>query len=42
MDGDIEVGPELFQRAVDFLGISGDDLDELRQQLARAVENAAS
>ena len=39
IDGDIEVGAYLFERALDFLGISGDDLDELRQRIASAVEN---
>lgn len=41
LDGDIEVGTYLFERALDFLGISGDDLDELRQRLASAVEGSA-
>jgi HD-like signal output (HDOD) protein len=42
LDGDIEVGAYLFERALDFLGISGDDLDELRQRVGGAVESAAS
>lgn len=42
LDGDIEVGNELFERAIDFLGISSDDLDELRQRVASTVENAAA
>lgn len=36
---DIEVGDYLFERALDFLGISTDDLDELRSRIAAAVEN---
>lgn len=42
IDGNIEVSPELFRRALDFLGISGDDLDELRQRLASAIEHSAN
>lgn len=42
LDGDIEVGDYLFVRAIDFLGISGDDLDELRQRVAATVENATA
>jgi HD-like signal output (HDOD) protein len=41
-DGDIEVGNHLFERALDFLGISNHDLDDLRQRVAAAVESAAS
>lgn len=42
LDEDIEVGNELFERALDFLGISGDDLDDLRQRVAAAIESAAN
>lgn len=42
LDEDIEVGNALFERALDFLGISGDDLDELRQRVTAAIESAAS
>jgi len=36
---DIEVGEYLFERALDFLGISGDDLDDLRARVTTAIEN---
>ena len=38
---DIEVGSYLFEKACDFLGISVDDLDELRVKVGIAIENAA-
>lgn len=38
LDGDIEVGEYLFERALDFLGISGDDLDDLRSRIEAAIE----
>lgn len=34
---DIEVGAALFQRALDYLGIASDDLDDLRQKIAAAI-----
>lgn len=34
-----EVDTNLLERALAFLGISNDDLDELRQRVASAVEN---
>jgi HD-like signal output (HDOD) protein len=37
--GDIEVGEYLFERALGFLGISGDDLDDLRSRIVAAIEN---
>jgi HD-like signal output (HDOD) protein len=36
---EIEVGEYLFERALDFLGISSDDLDELRSRIAAVIEN---
>lgn len=42
LDDDIEVGDYLFERALDFLGISGDDLDELRSRVASAIEDAST
>jgi HD-like signal output (HDOD) protein len=36
---DIEVGEYLFERALGFLGISNDDLDELRSRITAAIEN---
>lgn len=36
---EIEVGDYLFERALDFLGISSDDLDELRSRIAAVIEN---
>lgn len=36
---DIEVGSHLFEKACDFLGISVDDLDELRARIASAAED---
>lgn len=41
LNDDIEVGAYLFERAVDFLGISSDDLDDLRHKVGVAVESAA-
>jgi HD-like signal output (HDOD) protein len=38
LDDDIEVGAELYHRALDFLGISSDDQDELRSRIAAAIE----
>lgn len=38
---DLEVGSALFERAIDYLGISPDDLDRLRQQVNAAVEDAS-
>lgn len=37
---DMEVGNALFERAIDYLGISPDDLDRLRQQVNAAIEDA--
>ncbi len=34
---DVEVGEALFQRALDYLGIASDDLDDLRQKIAAAI-----
>lgn len=34
---DIEVGEALFLRALDYLGIASDDLDDLRQKIAAAI-----
>lgn len=34
---DIEVGEALFQRALDYLGIASDDLDDMRQKIAAAI-----
>lgn len=42
LDDDIEVGQYLFERALDFLGISGDDLDDLRSRVTLAIEDAAA
>lgn len=42
LNDDIEVGDYLFERALDFLGISGDDLDELRSRVASAIEDAGA
>lgn len=42
LDEDNEVGKDLFARALAFLGLSGDDLDELRQRVADAVESATN
>ena len=42
LDDDIEVGQYLFERALDFLGISGDDLDDLRSWVILAIEDAAA
>ncbi len=39
---DIEVGSHLFEHALDFLGVSSDDLDELRHCVARAVADSGS
>lgn len=36
----VEVGSALFERAIDYLGISHDDLDRLRQQVNAAIEDA--
>lgn len=41
LEDDIEVGSYLFERALDFLGISSDDLDDLRSRVALAIEDAA-
>jgi HD-like signal output (HDOD) protein len=41
LDEDSESGNDLFERALAFLGISGDDLDELRQRVAAAIESGA-
>lgn len=38
---DLEVGSALFERAIDYLGISPDDLDRLRQQVNAAIEDAS-
>ena len=38
---DIEVGDYLFKRALDFLGISSDDIDELRSRITAAIETGA-
>lgn len=39
-DNDFEVGTELFERALEFLGISQDDLDDLRNRVGQAIEDA--
>lgn len=40
-DSDLDVGPQLFAKALDYLGISDGDLDDLRSRVAEAVsENA--
>lgn len=38
LDDDIEVGIDLFNRALDFLGISADDQDELRSRITTVIE----
>lgn len=38
--GDLEVGPELFGRALAYLGISTDDMDDLRHRVAQVLEGA--
>ncbi|MCE1239941.1 MAG: HDOD domain-containing protein [Azonexaceae bacterium] len=38
---DIEVGHELFARALDYLGLSVDDVDDLRQRVSGALGEAA-
>lgn len=40
LDDDIEVGNYLFERALAFLGISHDDLDQLRTRVAAVIEDA--
>lgn len=40
-DGDLEVGPQLFAKALDYLGISESDLDDLRSRIAEAVSESA-
>ncbi|MBL8428866.1 MAG: HDOD domain-containing protein [Dechloromonas sp.] len=42
LDDDFEGDNALFERALDFLGLSGDDVDEARQRAATAIESAAS
>ncbi|MBS1143178.1 MAG: metal dependent phosphohydrolase [Proteobacteria bacterium] len=42
LDDDIEVGDDLFRRALAFLGVSGDDLDELRHCVAAAIESVGN
>jgi HD-like signal output (HDOD) protein len=37
-DPDIEVGHDLFEKALDYLGVSESDLDDLRQRVAAAIE----
>lgn len=37
-DRDLEVGIDLFEKAMDFLGISDDDLDDMRQRVSSAIE----
>lgn len=39
---DIEVGSDLFERACDFLGLSVDDLDELRAKVGAAAETCVA
>lgn len=41
LNEDFEIRDPLFERAIDFLGISEDDLDELRHRVAAAIESAA-
>ena len=41
LDEDIEGDNALFERALGFLGLSADDLDELRHRVAEAIESAA-
>ena len=41
-DDDIEVGGELFDKALAYLGISENDLDELRQRVTAVIENGES
>lgn len=42
LDDDVEVGDDLFRRALAFLGVSGDDLDELRHCVAAAIESVGN
>lgn len=42
LDENFEIRDALFERAIDFLGISDDDLDELRHRVATAIESAAN
>lgn len=42
LDEPIEVSDDPFERALDFLGIAGDDLDDLRQIVATAIESSAA
>ncbi|NTV69016.1 MAG: HDOD domain-containing protein [Azonexaceae bacterium] len=41
LEENLALANDPFDRAIDFLGISGDDLDELRHRLAEAIESAA-
>ena len=41
-DDDIEVGGELFEKALAYLGISENDLDELRQRVTAVTESGES
>jgi HD-like signal output (HDOD) protein len=42
LDEDIEVGSDLFERALAFLGISSEDLDDLRHGVVAAIESATT
>ena len=39
---DVEVGPELFARAMDYLGISEGEMDDLRARIELALQDAAA
>lgn len=41
-DQDLEVGEQLFEKAIDFLGISETDLDDLRQRVSAAIEGESA
>lgn len=41
-DDDIEVGPELFERALAYLGLSCDDIDGLRSLVSKAIDETGS
>ncbi len=41
-DDDIEVGPELFERALAYLGMSFDDVDDLRVIVEKAIDETAN
>lgn len=41
LEEEVEANDNAFERALQFLGISGDDLDDLRQLVAAAIESSA-